>query len=499
MSSSSREEGFSKIRAILWPIHGHEMKKFLPMGLILFFVLLMYTVGRSLKDALMITAPCSGSEVLNFLKAWIVFPSSLLFVVGYSKMSNAFSPQKLYYATLLPFLVFFAVFGFFIYPYSASLHPDPSTILALQTAYPNFKWLFPLYGVWSYSLFYTVVELWGNVGVSLLFWQFANQITQDSEAKRFYGLFGAVGNFALIAAAFVVQYFMPQNTSAVKGACKGASSTFGAGVTHLMVVFVISGLCIAWLHRYICQYNEPVQTKKKKSKPKLSLKESFKYLVSSRYLMYIALMVLCYNMSINLVEITWKGRIKDLYPNPEDYMNFTTQVSLWTGVLTILFTYGAKNFIVRFGWFTTASITPMVMIITGPLFFLFLLFPQTVSFMEVHYGISALMMAVWIGGIQNLATKASKYSFFDPTKEIAFKKGDEEIQVKGKAAVDVAGGRLGKSAGGQLQQILLIVTAGSQMTIAPYLSILIIILGLIWMWSVMGLNRDMKKLSGSKE
>ena len=30
---------------------------------------------------------------------------------------------------------------------------------------------------WSYSLFYIMSELWGSVGVSVLFWQMANEIT----------------------------------------------------------------------------------------------------------------------------------------------------------------------------------------------------------------------------------------------------------------------------------------------------------------------------------
>ena len=113
---TERQPEFSKLRAALWPIYTYEMKKFLPMAAIMFFVLFNYTVVRNLKDALIITAPGSSAEVVSFLKSWIVLPCSILFVMLYAKMSNMLSREGLYYACLLPFLVFFALFAFAIYP-----------------------------------------------------------------------------------------------------------------------------------------------------------------------------------------------------------------------------------------------------------------------------------------------------------------------------------------------------------------------------------------------
>ena len=38
-----------------------------------------------------------------------------------------------------------------------------------------------------------------------------------------------------------------------------------------------------------------------------------------------------YGISINLVEVTWKGRIKQQFPNPNDYSSFMGDFSTATG------------------------------------------------------------------------------------------------------------------------------------------------------------------------
>jgi AAA family ATP:ADP antiporter len=98
-------------------------------------------------------------------------------------------------------------------------------------------------------------------------------------------------------------------------------------------------------------------------------------------------------------------------------------------------------------------------------------------------------MAVMIGAVQNILSKGAKYSLFDPTKEMAYIPLDQELKVKGKAAVDVIGGRLGKTGGGLIEFILLTVTGGSQLTIAPYLFGIIAFVSLIWMGAVKNLSK----------
>ena len=110
----------------------------------------------------------------------------------------------------------------------------------------------------------------------------------------------------------------------------------------------------------------------------------------------------------------------------------------------------------RKSWGFAAILTPIVLLITGTAFFVFVLFRGSLTDYISALGTTPLFLAVIFGAIQNIMSKSSKYSLFDPTKETSYIPLDPESKVKGKAAIDVVGARLGKSGGSLIQQGLLI-------------------------------------------
>lgn len=82
-----------------------------------------------------------------------------------------------------------------------------------------------------------------------------------------------------------------------------------------------------------------------------------------------------------------------------------------------------------------------------------------------------LSVAVTLGTLQSLLSKTAKYALFDPTTQMAYIPLDEESKIKGKAAIDVLGSRLGKSGGSLIQQGLVFLF-GNILNASPAVAIL---------------------------
>jgi len=495
---------FQGIRGVLWPIYNFELKKFLPMGLMMLFILFNYNILRDVKDALVVLAPAGGAETISFLKLYGVTPSAILFMVIFMKMANSMKRENLFYAIVIPFLIFFACFAWIIYPNRYDLHMSLETIQELQASYKNLHYVFPVIGNWSFSIFYIFAELWGSAVLSMLFWQFANHITRVNEAKRFYGLFGLIGNIGLIMAGGLIYYCSQYAKTLEK------SVAWSHNLKIQMSLVVISGtITVAlyyWMHRNVLTdprfYVEgEVGTKSKKDKPKLSLTESLKYLLNSKYLGLIAVIVLAYGVTINLVEGVWKGQIKIRYPDENDYLAFMGQFTFWTGFVTMILMVVGNNLLRSFTWKKSASITPIMVLVTSCIFFGFIMYSNNTGEPFTPFmGTTLVMAAIIIGQIQNILSKATKYSLFDPTKQMAYIPLDQELKVKGQAAVEVIGGRAGKSGGAFIQSTLL-AGIGGGVTLASLVSILgpiVIVVTIAWLISVSKLSVKFAELTAQR-
>mmetsp|Transcript_1427 Transcript_1427/g.2879 ORF Transcript_1427/g.2879 Transcript_1427/m.2879 type:complete len:567 (+) Transcript_1427:142-1842(+) len=482
----------ASLKDALFPVAGWEMPKFFCMSFMMFFIIYIYTTVRDTKDTLVVST--CGAESITFLKVYGVLPAATAFMVYYSSISTIFSKQMLFYVTACPFLAFYVLFAFVLYPNRELIHPAMPAGL-------NERWQYPvsLLCHWSYSLFYIVSELWGSVGVSVLFWQFANDIIPVWQAKRFYPLFGQLANIAPICAGQTVAYFA--------GMSNDGDDAFGVALKYTTMLVTAAGACLLMLYKVINvldakdeelgrknQDGSVTAKKTKPKKPKMGMVDSFKFLVQQKYLGFLCILVVCYGLSINLTEVIWKSLVKKQYTNKKDYQIFMGNYSSLVGAATFVIIFFGSNIVKHLGWTVGALTTPVLMGALAAPFFAFVLTTDTSK------NKSVLAKAVWVGMWQNILSKAIKYALFDPTKEMAYIPLDAESKVKGKAAIDVLAARIGKSGGALVQQAIVIVF-GNIINGAGCVAAVFFATIAVWIYGVIGLSRmfEAKIAEGKKK
>jgi TLC ATP/ADP transporter len=97
-----------------------------------------------------------------------------------------------------------------------------------------------------------------------------------------------------------------------------------------------------------------------KKKPKMTMKESAKFLLSSSYIRDLALLVISYGMCINIVEVSWKAKLKAAFPEPNSYSAFMGNFSSATGAVTLIMMLLGRTIFQKFGWRFAALVTPCV-------------------------------------------------------------------------------------------------------------------------------------------
>ncbi|MDP2193283.1 MAG: Npt1/Npt2 family nucleotide transporter [Alphaproteobacteria bacterium] len=495
---------FTGWRATLWPIHSYEMKKFIPLAIIMFAFLFNYTVLRDTKDTLVVSA--AGAGAITFLKSYCVTPMAVLFVMIYAKLTNTLNREQVFYATIIPFLIFFGLFGFVMYPNIDILHPSAESVAAMHAAAPALSGFIDIYAYWVFSLFYIMSEIWGSAMIALVFWQFANHVVRLGESKRFYGLFAVVGNAALLLSGETVDFCSAGITNWVPEGVNPWQFSLNLLMGAVLLMGFVGVYTYRWMHTNVLNdklYFDPDEVKEpKKKKEKLGLVESFKMIIKSKELLLIATLIMAYGVTINLVEVQWKHQLS-LYtkqvigdvPGAKDlvqqlYNSYMGKFSKANGLFAIVFGLFVSSRILRnTSWWFSAVLTPFTILIAGGAFFLFVISQGLMAPVIAMFDTTAAASAALLGFIIIVVAKSVKYTLFDPTKEMAYIPLTEEEKTKGKAAVDVIGGRAGKAGGAMVQSWLLIAFATKDVVaIAPIAFGTFVVIAIAWIYAVQALS-----------
>lgn len=437
--STSKE--FGKIRQIIFPVHMHELRKVLPLFCLFMFIALTYFVLRSLKDMLILSYT-KQVETLSFIKVYVVMPFMILLTLFYGKLSNLGRNSRF----IIMMCYFLIVIGSCYYLFLPNIEAIKLDSFAdkFNSLLPGMRPLWEAVRFWPATLIYLNAEAWGTMALGVLFWSFCNEIISFNDSKRIYSYLGLGAAVGTSLAGFIIKDFVGKDFN--KGV--GFSLIFISMVLGIYYYITLDSKRVPELYK--------VESKApKKTKIKMSFMDSFKFLLQSKHLALIATLVLCYGAFMSLFEAILKAqsvRLAEKIGN-ESLSQIYGYQGIANGGLSILFVLMA-GWISKKSWKFKAFITPFIATVCTVLFVIFLFAGDGVAILfgggdsnSVIDPIKILWMTVIFGIVNQVTIKAAKYIMFDATKEQAYIPLDSETKLKGKAAVDGVGSRLGKSFG----------------------------------------------------
>ena len=462
-------------------------QKVLPLGAIFFAASFNLAILQSLKDSIMVTT--AGAETLPFLASFVVLPSSLAFFVMYGRMVEVLPTRMVFYVAFLPLVSFYILFATVLYPNCALLHPSGLIELAAGIVPEGLMGLVRVIQYWSFSLFYCAAELWGSVVISVLFWSLANEVCSVTEAKSVYPLMGIAANVALVLSGNFVKIV---NTVIAVGNTQAALNWLVGGVVAMSCAMALAKAALdKWVIGPYCSLDPSTARKPEPKKKKGNLAQSLNIIRSSPKISNLAILVISYGISHRLFEFSWKASLKALYPTAQAYQTVLADVAIATGWATISFMLLGRYVFQYLGWGSAASATPIAMLLSGGAFFaLLLLSGANISI----FGLDPTAMAfagVAAGAVTQVFARSSKFSLFDPAKEMVYIEMSKEEKSKGKAAVDLIGSQIGKSGGAWVTQLLLIIT-GSLTASLPIIATSFLAVILSWLNAVRSLGRYLR-------
>eukprot|EP00238_Polyblepharides_amylifera_P000961 CAMPEP_0196570730 /NCGR_PEP_ID=MMETSP1081-20130531/890_1 /TAXON_ID=36882 /ORGANISM="Pyramimonas amylifera, Strain CCMP720" /LENGTH=542 /DNA_ID=CAMNT_0041887339 /DNA_START=237 /DNA_END=1865 /DNA_ORIENTATION=- len=453
--------------------------KLLPLGIIFFCASFNLTILQNLKDSLIYTA-VGGQEMIPFLGTWLALPITVSYFFLYNQITERLPSKYTFYAAVTPLLAFFTFFAVVLFPAHMWLHPQGLSANLSGTVPVGLMGLVRVVENWTFSLFFCVAELWGTVVISIGFWTLANEVCSVEEAKSVYPLLGISANFALIVAGNYIKW--------INGAYKGGNLLAFHPFMLKLVGSVLVGSIVMMLAKsfidragWVKEGDAPKGPKQ--SKPKKSFREQLDVLRQTPRIRNLTVLVIGYGVSHRLFEFAWKGQLSLLHTNPVAYQAVLSNVSIAIGSLSILLMLTGRVVFQRLGWGCAAMATPLLVLLMGGTFFVLSLLG-----MGPHASTALATAAVFAGAVTQVFIRSSKYSLFDPAKEMVYIEMPKEQKVKGKAAVDMVGSQIGKSGALWVTQGL-IFGLGTVTRALPFISVMFFSIIFCWLRAVVDLRK----------
>ncbi len=436
---------------------------------------------------------------MPFLKIGAVLPGALLFTYIFTVLISRFTRDQVFYIIISGFMAYFTLFLFFLYPHNDHLQLNALADFLQTNVFPGagFNGIIAAIRYLNLTIFYVMSEMWSVIVLTVLFWGYANEVTKLDEAKRFYAIFALGGNASgIISGGF--GKIEGIDLFPVFSFYKGNEWIFLQLCAVLFIGLVVMYL-FHWLNANVFHIeNTKFSASVVKKSQSLSLSECFSHLRKSRYLVYMVVIVVCYNIVYNLADSMLMYKIQQVHETSREVNAYMSSITLITGLVAVVFALLVSgNVIRRYGWTIAALITPIVWLLTSMGFLSGLVLERTVFFDVLSTFISnPANLVLFMGSLQMCLGRGCKYTVFDEAKEIAFIPLPKESKRKGKAVVDGLASRFGKS-GGAIICILLYATFGGVANSIPYVAALTFVVLIFWLYVTYKMGKIVDKAMSS--
>ena len=438
-----------------------------------------------------------NAQVGNFQKVFFILPLTFIFMVVFTKLDLNLRKSTVFYIFAWLFVGALALALILLgIKDMVELHKDWADQHAQGRQFPHM--FLKTLEKWTTTYFAITSELYSAVFLNLCVWAYANAICSKEEAYRFYPLINIFGTLTTMLSG-IMQIMLGLYPIKGKNA-EAAPSLIMLGVVILLNILLI------WVF-YRAQKAkgkfpqldfDAVGSSGKKKKIKLGLKASLVYLFTNAYIFQVMFIVAAYGLVQGFFETFYSNNLK-LYAKgydlaPKVIKGAETMIMSFI-IFLCLFFIGYRS-VSYFGWTKSAIVSPIIIAVFGSAY----LITSFANYGNMHSIYEKLWAStrnnskhlldtitleehqtnfiVYVFGTLcvNL-TRSLKYSFFDPTKELAFFVLDKEERARAKAAVDLVGSRIGKSGSALIFLILISCTHNeiNQMIAIAVLFILILI------------------------
>lgn len=397
-----------------------------------------YCLLRSARNALVVVDLGQGASSIPIFELCGTMPGAVVMVYLLTRLLNRFSIHKVFLITLAVFSGFFLFFAVGIYP---SLHLWKET-LAGWSWLPGHEWFSVLLPQGFSMLFFVMAELWKIALLTVLFWGLVNQYIPLTDAKRFYAPLMLGGSMGTMLSGPLIKLCTSDYFSA---------GSWSRSLTLMMLSLALLGIATAWLYTKLWREFAGPKKEEKKEEENISLWESIRLCLKSRYLLLLAWVTVADYVAYTLGEVIFLDVLKQKYPDPRLYCDYNGQLAFWSGLLTAISALIITPLILKkYRWVVASLVTPVCLLITEGAFFFTLWMPSH----EMH-----LDLLVLLGTIFFCVVRAAKYTLFDTSKEISFLLLPSLEKMQGKLVIDGICSRIGRG-GASLMSILLIQVCG---------------------------------------